>query len=56
MLFSFSFGHLLIPGKDSFPVTELDLPNFEWHADLVKTNHFAVKQDFARIKGIKEPQ
>ena len=53
ILFSFNFGHLLIPGRDILPITDLEIPNFEWHDDLVKKKHFAVQQDFARVKGDK---
>ena len=49
--FSFNFGHLLIPGRDIFPISDLEIPNLEWHQELVEKNHFAVQQDFARIKG-----
>jgi hypothetical protein len=42
---------MLIPGRNIFPITELEMPNFEWHQDLLEKNHFAVQQDFARIKG-----
>ena len=51
--FRFNFGHLLIPGRDILPITDLEIPNFEWHDNLVKKKHFAVQQDFARVKGDK---
>ena len=50
-IFSFNFGHLLIPGRNIFPITDLEIPNFEWHQELAEKKHFAVQQDFARIKG-----
>ena len=42
---------MLIPGRNIFPITDLEIPNFEWHQELAEKKHFAVQQDFARIKG-----
>lgn len=49
--FSLNFGHMMIPGRGTLPLTDINIPDLSWKSDLLEKKVFAVQQDFIKILG-----